>query len=165
MYPFDFQALILSSMFQACGNRVVPEYIPRNWLLLNCLFLGFVIFVTIICVSFMNCLFLGFIIFVIIVCVSLNRFVSRANCSPIFFILYRLNTGICIIHNINTVCRTVHYINTVSCIAHILFAFFIIFLLNRFRKLYRQGFFLVSSGAEIRSLSQWDLGDFFSQFE
>ena len=28
-----------------------------------------------------------------------------------------------------------------------------------------QGFFLVSSGAEIRPLSQWDLGDFFPQFE
>ena len=28
-----------------------------------------------------------------------------------------------------------------------------------------QGFFLVSSGAEIRPLSQWDLGDFFSQFD
>ena len=26
---------------------------------------------------------------------------------------------------------------------------------------WRQGFFLVSSGAEIRPLSQWDLGDFF----
>ena len=26
---------------------------------------------------------------------------------------------------------------------------------------YTQGFFLVSSGAEIRPLSQWDLGDFF----
>ena len=27
--------------------------------------------------------------------------------------------------------------------------------------LHSQGFFLVSSGAEIRPLSQWDLGDFF----
>ena len=31
--------------------------------------------------------------------------------------------------------------------------------------MFMQGFFLVSSGAEIWPLSQWDSGDFFSQFE
>ena len=31
----------------------------------------------------------------------------------------------------------------------------------RFPTMWYQGFFLVSSGAEIQPLSQWDLGDFF----
>ena len=47
-----------------------------------------------------------------------------------------------------------------------IFLIFFYFLFKSFVKVelsYRD--FLVSSGAEIRPLSQWDLGDFFPQFE